>query len=479
MGSLEATTDASLGTILVDLHAESHDAIYHNGSLLPPPADPTGIRPTNAAIAWSKCSCGAKRVTITAATDIRRGAAIVAMPSTSQSIDCLVLAQFDGSCSGAGTNLAHGGCGVAIYIVRFGIAKLVRLQRHPLPSANSAALAEAHGLLQATAGAVDIRDALRLQGEAPAVLVQGDNAAAINFINREARIKAMSLLPTLERAWERVTTDAQDLLYEYIPRELNKVADNLAVQARVCARQLLGPGAVDPMPEIINATDPLADPIRCSDSNDFTLLPEFPRIAPQEFDAIRHRHHLLAAEIAPFAFPQMHKPGQIGRIARYNPKTSSGEGRRYVAGPSGQNISKKARYLLFGHHTEVDMSAAHPSLFVALAMAAKPGAKFRAMFPPHTLRDRIRNAFITGGGCLDNCYEAAERVFRAFLNVPPADILKIIAKTAIIFNPPIVTDLMRDVQEFGPVVDEQIRLASPPSMTPGSMRETVGISRWR
>jgi len=105
------------------------------------------------------------------------------------------------------------------------------------------------------------------------------------------------------------------------------------------------------------------------------------------------------------------------------------------------------------------MSAAHPSLFVALAMAAKPGAKFRAMFPPHTLRDRIRNAFITGGGCLDNCYEAAERVFRAFLNVPPADILKIIAKTAIIFNPPIVTDLMRDVQEFGPVVDEQIRLA--------------------
>jgi len=105
------------------------------------------------------------------------------------------------------------------------------------------------------------------------------------------------------------------------------------------------------------------------------------------------------------------------------------------------------------------MSAAHPSIFVALVKSARPDASFRALSPPHSLRDRLRAAFLRQGGRASDCQEAADRVFRAFLNVPADSIMSLISKTAVIFNPPIVDLIRHDVIEFGPVVDEQIRLA--------------------
>jgi hypothetical protein len=193
--------------------------------------------------------------------------------------------------------------------------------------------------------------------------VRGDNAAAIGFLNHESYVKAGDVRSTLGEAWDHASQQLTAALFEYIPREINKVADALAVEARIIAKSYIGCLPADlPSPEIYRmSTTPETYPtveVPVSDGNR-VVLKECPFISADDMQLLNFTNCDAHAELLPSYLFQAHDPGSAEVPVQYLPKTLNGQGRHYSTPHAIQSRSKTARIVALQKHDENDIVAAH------------------------------------------------------------------------------------------------------------------------
>jgi hypothetical protein len=416
-----ATTTLCQNDTVVYKHGNDAKSIWHIDRMLPPPLAVSSPEQANCTITLSRCCCGRERVKIKATTEIPCGFPIKVLEGATidkENGGSAILVQFDGSCDGAGTNTAHAGAGVAVYLIADGERVLLAKERHPLPHVKSAPHAEAHGMLAACLAAIREREDRWLLGDNPNIIIQGDNAAAIGYMNHESTIKAGAIQATLREAWMHSCLQLTAAQIEYIPREINKVADALAVEARKIARSMMEMESPPP-PEIIRVNVReiggecgINDPTSANAS--YIMLREKPHITAEDMLLLQSDGDGPYDELLPSYLMQAHEPGSVACFVQYTAKADGGSGRMYGARSSAQSLSKKARTVALQKHNEYDMVAAHLAIFIAITRRTEHPISGH----PSTIKEQMIEHLRISGATIDK----ATTFTRAFLNVDAAAI---------------------------------------------------------
>ena len=203
---------------------------YANSVFLPPPRAVVDITDLpNATVQLAACpQCGQQTTCLVAATHLREGDPILIGPWTNTVRQTkAVIIQFDGSCHFAATSDASAGAGVAAFCIPGNGAVIpITSWAVPLPHATDAALAEAGGADFAVSIAIQLVD--DYPPSAYQYIIQGDNISVITYMQGNARFQSLLMHQALETAKLHVSLYLNTLLFEYLPREANKIADALA-----------------------------------------------------------------------------------------------------------------------------------------------------------------------------------------------------------------------------------------------------------
>jgi hypothetical protein len=268
-------------------------------------------------------------------------------------------------------------------------------------------------MLAACVAAIREREDRWRLGDNPKIIIQGDNATAIGYMNHESSVKAGAVQSTLREAWMHACLQLTAALIEYIPREINKAADALAVEARKIARSMMEMKCPPP-PEIIRVSvreiggdygindPPAADAFHI-------VLREKPHITAEDMMLLQSDSDGPYDELLPSYLMQAHEPGGVACFVQYTAKTEGGSGRMYGTRSSAQSLSKKARTVALQKHNEYDMVAAHLAIFIAITRRTEHpiGAH------PSKIKEQMIEHLRTAGATIDN----ATTFTRAFLNV--------------------------------------------------------------
>ena len=117
----------------------------------------------------------------------------------------MYLAQFDGSCHGAGTDQAAAGCGVVIWRVVGANTTLEEREAFPLVDAKTAPASEAMGAAKAI---MLMEKVISKFNEPHTAIIQGDNKAIINHWQGTAVIRQLELHQMLAEAHKINCTQA-------------------------------------------------------------------------------------------------------------------------------------------------------------------------------------------------------------------------------------------------------------------------------
>ena len=287
-----------------------------------------------------------------------------------------LVAQFDGSCHFAGTAYAAAGCGVVLWLIADMCATPLVQVSIPLLQARSAPQSEACG--SAHAVLIIAKWLGNNSGEEfDSITIQGDNLSIISNWIGSGRLKQNEMHALLEDAYRIVRYQLSNIQWEYIPRDINKVADYLAGKAshlvRSVRRELL--------------TDPL---IPTEQSTPFTY--DQTTWKSKAITALENndRHIILAEKLSPIseyaANLQIRLPDKCRNLyaflatqtqydttraypAQYSTKSAENQGRAYAVGSHAASNASKAIRILAAAQDHIELDVIGSRLTLALIIS--------------------------------------------------------------------------------------------------------------
>ncbi len=351
--------------------------VFIKGRFIPPPTYGKNEEGCNVTQACKLCSCGEILYYLITDKALAPGTELVAREhGLHLRAGRYLVAQFDGSCHFAGTAYAAAGCGVVLWLIADLCATPLVQMSIPLPHARSAPQSEACG------SAYAVRIIAKWLGTNPdeefdSITIQGDNLSIISNWIGSGRLKQNEMHALLEDAYRIVRYQLSNIHWEYIPRDINKVADYLAGKASHLVRSVRRELLTDPLipteqstPFTYDQTTWKSKAITALENNDrYIILVE--KLGPiSEYaanlqiklpDKCRNLHAFLAMQTqygTTRAYP-----------VQYSTKSAENQGRAYAVGShAASNASKAIRILAAAqNHTELDVIGSHLSLALIIS----------------------------------------------------------------------------------------------------------------